>query len=330
MTLASQRREWYLACMQSHTTGRNSDPSPMPEAHRGPWRAARALAVAALALATTVLVAAAWLARSPRPQRHFTEVQIPTPEGVVVAQLSPPRRRDAPWVVLVHGSRRQGQDHRLYREIRTRVSAEAGVLAIDLLGFGRSALAAGAELHHPLDRSTEVLAALDWLSREHAVGDDRMVLVGHSFGAAQVLLAAHSRPVKLVAAIAPYDWDAAGAEANAPMTIAAKIERRLGVRVDPADVAAELRALAAVSLFAPCAEVPIVLLGGSCEPADGLFRRRERVPPSCRAGVRWVTIPLADHMYGTEGGSLPRPLRRLASRLMIDRLAWHLNRLLPD
>ena len=330
MALASQRREWYLASMQAHTAGRHSDPSPKPEAHPGPGRAARALAVAALALAATALVAAAWLARSPRPQRHFTEVQIPTPEGVVVAQLSPPRRRDAPWVVLVHGSRRQGQDHRLYRELRTRVSAEAGVLAIDLLGFGRSALTAGAELHHPLDRSAEVLAALDWLSREYAVGDDRMVLVGHSFGAAQVLLAAHSRPVALVAAIAPYDWDAVLDDPLAPTTLAASIGRRLRVRVDPGRVAAELPALAAVSLFASCPRVPIVLLGGSREPADGLFRHRERIPPSCRDGVRWVTIPLADHMYGTEGGSLPRPLRRLASRLMIDRLARRLNQLLPD
>jgi hypothetical protein len=83
-------------------------------------------------------------------------------------------------------------------------------------------------------------------------------------------------------------------------------------------------------LLSPCSETPITLVFGGRDNRQALSHQPERITNLCEENVRWITIPLADHMYGTEDTRLPEPLEPIYSRTMLALLVWQLNQLIAN
>jgi pimeloyl-ACP methyl ester carboxylesterase len=64
---------------------------------------------------------------------------------------------------------------------------EYSVLAIDLRGFGGSSGDGIEQAPNTIDRSEDLLTIENYLINNYDVQDDQLILIGHSFGAAQVM-----------------------------------------------------------------------------------------------------------------------------------------------
>lgn len=111
------------------------------------------------------------------------------PSGLVPPRLFVRRAgRSGPLVVLLHGL---GASGRYWRLVARRLAAGARVLCPDLLGFGRSPRPPAGYT------AAEHLAALEATLDSLGLGDERVVLGGHSTGAILALEWAATQPDRL-------------------------------------------------------------------------------------------------------------------------------------
>ncbi|MFG1853133.1 alpha/beta fold hydrolase [Actinomadura geliboluensis] len=231
-----------------------------------------------------------------------------------------------PRALLIHGSTAWGDDPRLgYAAQRPLAGHGFRVLAVDRRGHGRSAGTGSAEYASDYRADAADVAGL--------MGDGAH-LVGHSYGAVGVMLAAARRPeaVLSLALIEPGSYQAA---ADDPVVAAALRANREAIANVPADVTAgdylraaadsagmppleptpeRLRAAGAALRERLCWEAPIpvaelaaapwpkLVLSGTWESAPALYRERGGAPlMACarvtaeRIGARLVRVPGAAH-----------------------------------
>lgn len=232
---------------------------------------------------------------------------------------------NGPWIVIVHGNRASGQQHRLYQTILQNLDGRASVLALDLSGFGQSPADGLTAVDPAFDRSQDIEAAIGYLVEQKGATRDDIILMGHSLGAAQVLKVAQAQRYRLVVPIGFGDYSAHGDSQQRLRYYVNKFERTTGVRVAEEDLQRGMRLFTPEALFRPCPETPTALVFGAYEHGDALLFQRERLEALCPGQLRWVTVPFADHMYGAEANFIPESLIGIYSRTMLTFLIREIN-----
>lgn len=211
------------------------------------------------------------------------------------------------WVIFVHGNRAEGQSSPLYQVILNNLSTNINILAIDLYGFGQSALIPDANETN-FDRSRDVQAAASYLQETYNVSPEQITLMGHSLGASQIVQAAKETTYHKLVSIGPGDYSLLVDDPQVFADYVNKLEQNTGEAPPEDALRGEITPFTPQMLYAPCPSSPFVLVGGQYEHADGLFTNQGKIPSECLANFEVVTIPLSNHMYGTEGTYLPGPL----------------------
>jgi pimeloyl-ACP methyl ester carboxylesterase len=261
--------------------------------------------------------------------RPSVSVTIPAEGYDLAGYLSEGEDPGGVWVIFVHGNRAEGQGHVLYRRIAGNLPASVSVLSIDLRGFGNSSSEGLEGSDRVLDRTGDIEAAADYLEATYGVQENQIVLMGHSLGALEVLKAGQSRRYRGVISIGPGDFHAFLADEAARRSYAAKLSAAMGIRVAERSIAEEGHSFLPQELFTPCPQAPTFLVYGAFDLEESLRRVEDDILKACSGSVRSVTIPLSDHMYGTEWGLLPGPIRSAASWLPVGLLLWNLQHLIP-
>ncbi|MEX2030592.1 MAG: alpha/beta fold hydrolase [Anaerolineales bacterium] len=261
--------------------------------------------------------------------RRFGTVAIPAEGYVLAGYLSEAEGPSAAWVVFVHGNRAEGQAHLLYQRIVSHLPSNASVLAIDMRGFGNSSAEGLESADRILDRTGDIEAAVEYLRAEYGVCEEEIVLMGHSLGALQVLRAGQSRPYRAVISIGPGDFRASLADSASRRAYAAKLSAAMGIRVPESSIAEEGQGFVPEELFRPSPQSPTVLVFGAFELPDSLRRAEVEIPEECSPMVRWETVPISDHMYGTEGEFLPPVVRLTTSWVPVGLLLWSIRQHIP-
>jgi alpha/beta superfamily hydrolase len=262
--------------------------------------------------------------------RSFEEVSIPAEGYEIQGYLSKGSKPDGPWVVLTHGNRKSGQAHTLYQRLMHNLTDDVSILAIDFRGFGRSSAEGMLFADRILDRSGDIEAGVAYLKQTYGVEDQQIVLVGHSLGSLQILKAVKGHRYRLLVPIGPANFEVFLTDQERMEDYMTKFERNTGVRLAPDVMVQEGSQLTPQALFSPCPETPVALIVGAYDHGDTLLDHRQEVPEDCQGTIHWITIPLSDHMYGTEDFNLPRPLRTMSSTLSLSLLTWRLNQLVTD
>jgi pimeloyl-ACP methyl ester carboxylesterase len=260
--------------------------------------------------------------------RRFEVVSIPADGYQVAGYLSVGTKANGPWLVFVHGNRKEGQSHVLYQRIANGIDDDVSVLSIDLRGFGASSGEGLERSVNILNRSGDIDAAVEYLHEGYGVTEDQILLAGHSLGALQVLKAAGSRRFLRVIPIGPANFEAFLTSQDRMEAYIEKFQYNTGVQLTPESMEREGSQLLPQQLFTPCPETPIVMVFASHDLGDGLDRHREKIPEDCISTIQWITIPFSDHMYGTEGSRLPRLFQPFHSNISVTLLISRLNRLL--
>jgi pimeloyl-ACP methyl ester carboxylesterase len=285
------------------------------------FRSFIAVAIGAFGLAGVPLA----LAAQPRP---FETVTIPADGYELAGYVSTAEEPNGVWVIFVHGNREEGQAHLLYRRIAGNLANDVSVLSIDMRGFGNSSSAGLETADRVLDRTGDIDAAVDYLKAAYGVEDSQVVLIGHSLGALQVLKAAQARTYRSVISIGPGDFRVFLADEPARRSYATKLGAAMGIRVAVQSIAEEGLEFVPKELFSPCPQSPVALVFGAFDLEESLRRAEGEILEACPGTARSVTIPLSDHMYGTEWAFLPGPVRSVASWLPVGLLLWNLDRLI--
>ena len=262
--------------------------------------------------------------------REVEEVIIPANGYELRGYYAKGTASDGPWVVLVHGNRQSGQNNPLYQQIVHHLERQTSVLGLDLSGFGQSSPAGLSQNESFFDRSPDVEAAINYLIEQKGARQERIVLVGHSLGAAQVLKVAQTRRYQRVIPIGLGDYTVYLDNQRLLESYVDKFGASTGVRVSNEMMFNSVSQFTPESLFSPCPETPTVLVFGGLDHADTLIHQRERLDNLCTDELRWITVPFADHMYGTENTRLPDPLEPFYSRSVLTVLIWQLNQLIRE
>lgn len=261
--------------------------------------------------------------------RSYQEVSISADGYSLKGYLSESTNPQGIWVIFGHGNRKEGQSHPLYRDILGNISEEVGVLAIDFRGFGGSSSEGLAESEHILDREEDLEAAVRFLAETRGITEDRIVLMGHSFGAAQVVSEARDHAFRLIVPIGLGDWEAALSRSDKMREYRFKFQENTGVLISEEQFVAESRKFMPLSIFKSCPKTPVTFIFASQD--DGKksnIRYFQHFSRNCSYQLRWMSIPLANHTYGTENIRWPRPLQWLYSRISLNLLERRINHLL--
>jgi pimeloyl-ACP methyl ester carboxylesterase len=261
--------------------------------------------------------------------RAYREVVIPANGYSIKGYLSGSTNPQGNWVIFGHGNRKEGQSHPLYREILGSISNEVGVLAIDFRGFGGSSSEGLAGAEKILDRSEDLESAVKFLLESQGVSQDRIVLMGHSFGAAQVVGEAPDHAFRLIVPIGLGDWELALSQPAKMREYRLKFQENTGVLISEEQFVAEGRQFTPQSIFGSCPQTPVVFIFAAQDDGkkSNLLYFQDS-SQSCPLKMRWLNIPLANHSYGTENARLPGLLQGLYSRITLALLEWQINHLL--
>ena len=261
--------------------------------------------------------------------RAFEEVSIPAEGYLLQGYLSPGKAPGGLWVVFVHGNRQDGQAGELYRKLRNNLPGEVGVLAIDMRGFGKSSNEGMYQAARILDRSEDLDAAVNYLKANLGVHETRIVLMGHSLGAYQVMKAAHRSEYRLVVSIGLGNWDAVLSSAEQVQQYIQKFNNNTSVSLTPERLYQEAASFTPGQLFSGCPQTQVIVIYGSMEDTIAQISPfYQEAQARCGRLLRWATIPLADHMFSTENASLPVPVRTFFTNFSLGLLKLRLNHFL--
>jgi pimeloyl-ACP methyl ester carboxylesterase len=261
--------------------------------------------------------------------RGYQEVIIPAEGYEIKGYLSQGKNADGPWIVFGHGNRKEGQAGELYQYILKNLKTEATVLAIDFRGFGGSSAEGLAESEEIIIRMGDIEAAVAYLKNNLNAREDRIIVMGHSMGAAQAMVIAQVHSFALAIPIGLGDWDFVLSDSDEMKFFIEKFYANTGVRLGQEDLRREAIYLTPQSFFSKCPETPIVLIFGSQEESrQTLASYYQAAHDRCGEGVTIVTIYLSGHMYGTESYELPTPVRKFISRIQVSYLVYVLNNLI--
>jgi len=224
-----------------------------------------------------------------------------------------PQQGPRALIVLCHGNRKQGRNHRLYRTLAQLLSRRYAVLSFDFRGFGESDKPFGNQ-YESLDFSNDIARAVEFLRSRFGVPPKEIILLGHSLGALQVLNAARSLPVSLVIAVGPSDVHKENlAEAKQDYYVN-KIRRHTGVILQKSNLAQAVEALKLENIFSDCLSKRLHLIfGGSEHAARDVEKYLEDFKRRCHdmTPVLTTIIVGTNHMYDTESKGLHKVIDRV-------------------
>jgi pimeloyl-ACP methyl ester carboxylesterase len=263
--------------------------------------------------------------------RTYEKVTIPAKGYEIAGYLSLGRNTDGNWVIFAHGNRSCGQNHPLYHEILENLDGDISVLAIDFSGYGDSDDEGMLLSDDILDRSADIHAAASFLRAEFGVQEERIVLVGHSLGAAQIMLAAKGHAYRALIPIGLGDYRRVMNESGEQKDYIEKFEENTGVTLTDEDLLENVVEFTPEALFSPCPKMPVYLVFGAHDyDLQTLSEYYWSLPASCQEMITLKVIPLADHMYGTESSGLPGLVRPAYSKLLLNLLLGELNKMITS
>ena len=261
--------------------------------------------------------------------RLFEDVSLTRDGFQIHALVSEGEDPGGKWIILVHGNRGSGQDHPLYKTIRENLSPEYSILAVDLRGFGGSVGEGINQLPASIDRTEDLMFVSEYLIENYSIDDDQIILIGHSFGAAQVFKAEQGSNFLMVIPIGLGDWDALLASDAGISSYLQKFEANTGIQVSESEMLATAEQFTVSSLFGECPASPVWLVYASQD--DAIPRHKEAyesLSEECNGLINWVQVPISDHMYGTETFKLPDPIRGIYSKISLSLLKYRLDQVL--
>ena len=263
--------------------------------------------------------------------RSFTEVTIPANGYDLTGYLSEGSGEAEQWVIFGHGNRKEAEDHPLYRQILNNLPEEVGVLAIDFRGFGRSTDENLENSEEVFDRGEDIQAAVAYLIDHKGIAENQIILIGHSFGAAQVAHAAHDRAYDLVIPIGLGDWQTMTSDVNQLMRYLRKYEQNTGVIVSRENLLEEGLRFTPQAITQPCPIAPIAFVfAGFDDGKEPMQTQYLQEREHCPTLIGWEVVPFANHTYGTEDARLPAPLQSLYSKITLSYLVWRIERLISN
>lgn len=262
-------------------------------------------------------------------QRTFETVTISGNGYQIKGYVSEGIDPEGKWIILVHGNRKTGQDHELYRVIRNNLPLEYSVLAIDLRGFGGSTGNGINQMPMTIDRSDDLLMAENFLKQNYNIQEDQIVLIGHSFGAAQVMGDAQNHGHSLVIPIGLGDWGGLISNPSKITEYIRKFERNTGISLEPGILIEDGKQLSSQFLFSKCPNSPVWLIFASHDDAREIhYSSFKSLEEKCQSRLKWSEIARSDHTYGTERERFPEPINFLYSRFSLSLLIWRINQIL--
>jgi pimeloyl-ACP methyl ester carboxylesterase len=276
-----------------------------------------------------IVIAASFLYLS--GSRPYQEVSIPANGYELTAYLSDVDRTGDLWVIFGHGNRKEGVTHPLYTQILNNLPKDVGVLAINFRGFAGSADDRMVENERILDRSEDIQAAVDYLIDRKGITENQIILIGHSFGAAQVANAASQGSYRLVIPIGLGDWQSVTTDPRKMMAYLRKFEENTGVTVSREQFIREGSQFISQAITDPCPTAPIAFVfAGFDDGKEPMRIQYQKTRERCPTLVGWKVVPFANHTYGTEESNLPVFLQRIYSKIVLGYLVWQLNHLISS
>lgn len=274
-----------------------------------------------------IVIAASFLYLS--GSRPYQEVSIPANGYELTAYLSDVDRTDELWVIFGHGNRKEGITHPLYTQILNNLPSDVGVLAINFRGFAGSADDRMGNSERILDRSEDIQAAVDYLIDRKGITENQIILIGHSFGAAQVANAASQGSYRLVIPIGLGDWQSVTTDPGKMMAYLRKFEENTGITVSREQFIQEGSQFTPQAITEPCPITPIAFVfAGFDDGLEPMQIQYQQARVQCSNLDDWKIIPFANHTYGTEDTRLPGPLGSVYSKITLSYLVWQINHLL--
>lgn len=265
--------------------------------------------------------------------RSFELVHIPVEDYAIKGNLSTGTNPEGPFVILVHGNRGEGVEHKLYKEIANNLNLRITVLAINLSGFGEFTPNSQSANNRSsaYNRSDEILAAVEFIKERFGVSDDRIVLIGHSLGAAQISYVAANERFRMAIPVGLGNYERVINSSKVLEQYAEKIHENTAVEVDKGRLLSEIREFTPEALFSTCPLTPVAFVFGSLEYDRLIFHEwYEKLSEECNSRLYWIIIPFSNHMYWTESTKMPQPIQQLQSDFSVSLLVYKLNQLLRN
>jgi alpha/beta superfamily hydrolase len=264
-------------------------------------------------------------------QRSYHEVSIPGEGFQIRGHLSEGTDPNGDWIILLHSNRKVGQDHELFRVIRENLPIEYSVLAIDMRGFGGSSGNGINQAPNTIDRGEDLQTVENYLAENYGIQQNQIILIGHSFGAAQVMREAQDQNHRLVIPIGLGDWDALIENPTEIQQYIRKFQLNTGATLEPEILREEGMSFTAESLFSNCPSSPIWLVYASQDDSKAThWVYFNELKKHCQSKLNWSEITPADHFYGTEFEKLPEPIRGIYSRISLSLLIYRINGILSQ
>lgn len=258
--------------------------------------------------------------------REFSRVSITEQGYSITGYVSKADQPGGKWVVLVHGNRKDGQQHTLYENIRNNLPTNVSVLAVDLPGFGASSPRGYDFKSGAIYQPEDIALVTDYLEQTFQVDNEDIILIGHSLGAARVMSAAIDNQYDLAIPIGLGDWDGLLNDTAKIRNYLAKYRENTGITLLSEQLVEEGQHYTSQALFNQCPQTPVDLIFAQFDDAKSLlYPIYQDLAGRCGNSLSWSVIPLADHMYGTEVTRLPEPIKSLYSRILLAFLKYRLT-----
>lgn len=233
-------------------------------------------------------------------------------ERRIVGSLYVPAGPRRGYVVVAHGNRPAGKDHPLYRRLCSVLSRDNVLLAFDFRGYGESDKIGEHTNDLTLDFSSDVVSAVEFMAKRFSIDERDVILVGHSFGALNVILASKRLGSLQVIAVGTGNLSEQVNDESWAKNQQEKLSR-IGLQVPLDRISIAYEPLVAVRIFEGLAPEDITFVWGESESGASELRPYIDSLNSVHGRVHTIVVPLADHMYWSEGsrGWLPRVARVL-------------------